>query len=236
VRSIITVSVVVAAMSFASVSFGGTPKIAPPPKEKEKIFLKFKVSQIWQVQETTSTNGQFTRNLTEYEVQRPFPGGGAYVSTKVLKTEAGPALDKLVPVSGGSSSNQQGIFLFTGGAAIYQPMMPDEISELKRAKNAAAWLKKKRTLRDWYKLSDKPLEIGEKITRQQADGVMWNITRMKDEQVSGINCEVYEAKVSGGGQTETTWYLPPGGYIAKRLIVQGGGASKVEIEQLRVKQ
>jgi len=92
-----------------------------------------------------------------------------------------------------------------------------------------------RNLMDWYKVPAEQIAVGKTIKMKDPDEESWTVTRLKDESLQSVGCEVYEAKSGRGGTpiSELTWFSRKDGFWIKRKLMQGG-EQPVLIEQSRL--
>lgn len=203
--------------------------------------FRFKDKQSWKMEQTMSysmpgADGKAqkvsNKNTMAYQVVKLYPDGSALLEVSAAE--------------GGSKSYQ----LATGAGQTYvvnaaDPEMAammgdgavDDLATLKSASSSGEWLQaESRSPIDWTKVPSVAPALGKDIEMEDpSEGGKWVVSRLKDETLGKVQCEVYAAKILKGSVpvAETVWFSRKEGFVVKKILTQGG-TSPAEAVQLRV--
>ena len=246
------------AVVITGVLIGGTAESASSKSPAGR--LVFKAGDTWKMQETTvmakvempgmeSMNQPASASISQmtYTVEKVFPDKSALVSYATTSCKRGASLTDLkeAPLPNGgkpgySLRTKDGrIFMVQGKMTSNDPneqaMMDssgtntDEVELLKSSKTTAKYLKVMRNQGpiDVIHIPAKSLKKGAKA---KTEG--YAVTRLPDEAIEGVACEVYKAVMDP--MVETNWLDAKAGRIVKRTVVQGNPA-QMEMSQTVIK-
>lgn len=189
--------------------------------------LRFRSGQSWAALETAQTvdpasgilrSQQQTR--LRFRVESAFKDGAALLSA--------------VPVDAPGAERRH--YLVSREGWIYM-IAPEQVEALASSRTGQEWLSARTAAAvDWYKLPEGRLEVG--MTERRSVGPQrWLLTRLKDETLAGVSCEVYRARLLGEGKegtAETTWLDPAAGTVLKKEFVSRAPSSARRILLERV--
>jgi hypothetical protein len=209
--------------------------------------LAFKAGDTWKMQETTVMAAMEMGGMSQpaaasvsqmtYTVEKVFPDKSALVSFATTSCQRGTTLADLkeAPLPNGGKpgyalwTKDGRKFMVQGKMTVEDPneqaMMDasgtntDEVELLKSSKTTAKFLKVMRNQGpiDAVHFPAKTLKKGAKA---KMDG--YAVTRLPDEAIDGVKCEVYKAVMEP--MVETCWLDAKAGRIVKRTVVQGNPA------------
>ncbi len=215
----------------------------PLPASAAGGALKFKANQSWEIEQSMSyamtgadgkTQNLSNKNVMKFKVVKLYGDGSA-----LLEVSAGAQVPKSYQLATGSGRTYVVNALNPEMAAMMGDGAADDLAALKSASDPKEWLGTEgRSPIDAIKVPAEPLAVGKTADwMDPSEEEKWVVSRLKDETLSKLPCEVYEAKISKGSTpiTETVWLARKEGFVVKKKIVQGGSQG-AEIVQTRLVQ
>lgn len=186
-------------------------------KASRSGMFKYSANQSWTVVETTVMDGMpASRSTIENKVIKMLPGGIALVGWKAVKVESGPSLDKLQVVPKSPMLGRQFFRLHAPNGETFQ-VQSAKVTQVESAIASSM-------MGDADPVPPKPMSVGER-TKLKLGDQEWSVARLKDDEVNGVKCAVYEAKLSS--LTRTTCFDLSGGALLRRKISQPGAEMMV---------
>lgn len=202
----------------------------PRAKKVEPDRLRLAPGQAWSLEDTLltritdpQTGAALTpsvRGVFRYQVEKILADGSSVVAVKVVSLQGGLSLKSLAHLPVDHPERPEQSLLVTPEGKLYGPYPLADKKGLSEAPGSSEWLAAKPGAPYIaYKLPGQALDVGSRVSRKfQAE--TWDISRLDDESVGGVDCAVYEAKLKADAMNvvETTWFDRGSGTVVKRAL------------------
>ena len=206
------------------------PGSAPDARKAAPDRLRLKPGQAWSIEDTLLTRitdpqtgvalTPSVKGVFRYHVDKSLADGSSVVAVKVVSLRGGTSMKTLAYLPVDHPERPEQSLLVTPEGRLFGPYPLAEKNRLASASSADDWLfARPGPPWVWYKLPEEPLGVGARVVRKFKEE-SWEIARLDDESIGGVDCAVYEAKLQADAMkvVETTWFDSGSGTVFKREL------------------
>jgi len=199
-------------------------------RKTESDRLRMEPGQSWSIEDTLLTRitdpqtgvalTPSVRGVFRYSVEKNLADGSSVIGVKIISLQGGTSMKSLVHLPVEHPERPEQGLLATSEGELYGLYPIAEKPKLAASPSVADWLlTKPGPAWVWYKFPGKAIDVGSRAKRT-VKGEVWDIARLEDESVGGVDCAVYEATLKAVPMkvVETTWFDRGSGTVVKREL------------------